>query len=131
MGGPQPLGVDPHPLGHGGTKGRRPIGIVMCLHHNGCGGPFGLPSAVGLLPRRHQSFRQRLYGGGTTSWAGKYQYHRRGVLDEVPHVRLYWGVIIVRSEDRGKLELWLRGEDAEVTTRRVVLTGRTSRTLLS
>ncbi len=33
--GPQPLGVDPHPLGHGGTKGRRAIRIVMYLHHNG------------------------------------------------------------------------------------------------
>ena len=90
---------------------------------------FHLPS--GSLPRRHQSFRQRLYGGGTTSWGGKYQYHRKGVLDEVPQVRLYWGVIIVRTEDRGKLERWLRGEGAEVTTRRVVLTGSDSRTLQS
>jgi len=89
---------------------------------------FHLPQ--GSAPARHQSFRQRLYGGKTSSWGGKYRYHRKGVLDEIPHVRLYWGVILVRPADRGKLERWLRGEGAQVATRRVMLTAGDSRTLL-
>ena len=88
---------------------------------------FHLPS--GSPPKHHQSFRQRLYGGETSSWGGKYRYHRKGVLDEIPHVQLYWGVVIVRPEDRGKLVRWLRGEGAKVEMRQVVLTRGDSRTL--
>jgi hypothetical protein len=43
-------------------------------------------------------------------------------LDAIPHVRLYWGVVIVRSEDGRRTLRLLREEGAEVVARKVILT---------
>lgn len=45
------------------------------------------------------TLRRKVYGEDTSSHGGQYRYRRRGVLDEVPHVRVYWGAVIVWKED--------------------------------
>ncbi len=52
---------------------------------------------------------KRLYGQRTSSHGGKYVYRRKGLLDEIPHVRLIRGVIIVRREDTGKVTRFMGG----------------------
>ncbi len=65
---------------------------------------------------------KRLYGQRTSSHGGKYVYRRRGLLDEVPHVRLIRGVILVRTEDAKRVIGFLEGHGAEVHPRAVKLT---------
>lgn len=77
--------------------------------------PDGTPVEV------HRRFRKRIYGEATSSWEGRYQYRRRGLLDEVPHVLLYTGVVIVREQDEGRLVRAVREYEAQVTRRRVEL----------
>ncbi len=81
---------------------------------------FHLPP--GSAPARHRALRRRVYGEATSSWGGKYRYRRKGALDAIPHVRLYWGVVIVRSEDGRRTLRLLREEGAEVVARKVILT---------
>lgn len=88
---------------------------------------FHLPP--GSAPAAHRTFRRRVYGEESSSWGGKYQYHRKGILEEIPHVRLYWGVIIIRPQDQGRLTRWLRKEGAEVVSRRLWLTTGDRRSL--
>lgn len=64
---------------------------------------------------------KRLYGQNTSSQGGKYQYRRKGLLDEVPSVRLIRGVIIVEKRNRKKILDLLEEFDAEVYVREVVL----------
>ena len=49
-------------------------------------------------------------------------YRRKGLLDEIPHVRLIRGVVIVRTEDAGRVTAFLEGFGAEVHARTVTLT---------
>ena len=65
---------------------------------------------------------KRLRGQVTSSHGGKYVYRRKGLLDEVPHRRLIRGVVIVRTEDAGRVVRLLEELGAEVHTRRVELT---------
>ena len=44
-------------------------------------------------------FMQKFYGQDSTSWKGKYVYHRHGILEGIPHRKLLRGVIILRNED--------------------------------
>jgi hypothetical protein len=72
---------------------------------------------------------KRLYGQRTTSHGGKYEYRRKGLLDDVPHVRLIRGVVIVRAEDAGRVLALLNELGAEVHSRRVELTGNDGKVL--
>ena len=65
---------------------------------------------------------KRLYGQRTSSHGGTYVYRRKGLLDEIPHVRLIRGVVIVRQTDQGRVLALLRSLRAEVHARRVELT---------
>ena len=47
---------------------------------------------------------------------------RKGLLDEIPHVRLIQGVVIVRTEDAGKVLAVLEGMGAEAHRRTIELT---------
>jgi hypothetical protein len=58
---------------------------------------FTLPAGTTLDV--HRRFRKRIYGEETSSWGGRYRYRRKGLLDEIPHVKLYTGVVILRKED--------------------------------
>ena len=61
-------------------------------------------------------------GPRTSSHVGRYVVRRRGRLDDVPHVRLIRGVVIVRTEDVGRVMSFLEGLGAEVHVRTVALT---------
>ena len=53
---------------------------------------------------------KRLYGQRTSSHGGKYVYRRKGLLDEIPHVRLVRGAIVDRAEDAERI-MRFPGED--------------------
>ncbi len=65
---------------------------------------------------------KRLYGQRTSSHGGKYVYRRKGLLDEILHVRLIRGVVIVRTEDAGTVTRFLQNRGAEANARTVTLT---------
>ena len=65
---------------------------------------------------------KRLYGQRTSSHGGKYVYRRKGLLDEIPHVRLVRGVVIVRTADTKRVVEFLTNLGAEVQVRTVELT---------
>ena len=64
---------------------------------------------------------KKLYGQSTSSQGGKYRYRRKGLLDEIPSVRLIRGVIIVEKKNKKKILELLEEFDAEVYVREVVL----------
>ena len=65
---------------------------------------------------------KKLYGQRTSSHGGRYVYRRKGLLDEIPYVRLIRGVVIVRTEDAGRVTAFLGALGAEAHCRKVVLT---------
>ncbi len=64
---------------------------------------------------------KRLYGQRTSSHGGRYVVRRKGLLDEIPHVRRIRGVILVRTEDAERVTRFLKDWGAEATTRTVIL----------
>ena len=64
---------------------------------------------------------KKLYGQKTTSHKGKYQYRRKGLLDDIPAHKLIRGVIIVREEHKDTVLSFLNEYDTEVFVRRVEL----------
>ena len=72
-------------------------------------------------PNMASELVKKLYGQKTSSHKGKYQYRRKGLLDEIPAHRLIRGVIIVQEEDKEKIVSFLEGYDTEVFARRVEL----------
>ncbi len=64
---------------------------------------------------------RRLYGQRTSSHGGKYAYWRRGLLDDIPYVRLIRGVIIVHTDDAKQVMDFLQDLHAEVHVRQVKL----------
>ncbi len=52
----------------------------------------------GASPGQANLLRQKLYGQQTTT-RGRV-YHRRGLLEDLPHWRIKRGVMVVRKEDR-------------------------------
>ena len=69
-------------------------------------------------------FRQRLLGATTTSWEGRYRYHRAGLLEEVPHRAVMPGVILIGPDDRAKVESFLKEWKAALLVREVALETR-------
>ena len=65
-------------------------------------------------------FCKQFYGQYTTT-RGK-RYRRKGLLDEIPYVRLIRGVIIVSTKNAGEVIKFLRKFNAEIHVRKVVLT---------
>ena len=64
---------------------------------------------------------KRLYGQETRSHGGRYADRRRGLLDGIPHRRLFRGVLILREGDEGGVLELPRRLGAEVHVRRVEL----------
>jgi hypothetical protein len=67
------------------------------------------------------TFRQRLLGATTSSWQGRYRFHREGLLEEVPHRAVMPGVILVGPDDRAKVEAFLKEWKAVLLVKEVVL----------
>lgn len=63
---------------------------------------------------------KQFYGQYTTT-RGKV-YRRKGLLDEIPHVKLIRGVIIVSTRDAEEVIKFLRKFGAEIHVRKVELT---------
>lgn len=66
-------------------------------------------------------FCKKFYGQYTSSHGGKYHYRRQGLLDNIPHIKLIGGVIIVTKDSAGKLIDFLKEYEAEVYIRDVIL----------
>jgi len=67
-------------------------------------------------------FVQKFYGQDTSSHKGKYHHHKRGLLEDIAHIRLVRGVIILKEVDLEKVLSFLNEYDAEVYTRDIILT---------
>ncbi len=68
------------------------------------------------------TFMQRFYGQDSTSWGGKYRYHRRGLLEDIPHRKLLRGVVILRNEDVPRVVDFLGSYSLTLHIREVRLT---------
>ncbi len=66
-------------------------------------------------------FCKKFYGQETSSHGGKYHYRRRGLLDNIPHIKPVGGIIIVSSENADKLMQFLKDYDAEFFVREIIL----------
>jgi len=74
-------------------------------------------------------FVQKFYGQDTTTHEGKYKYHRRGLLESIPHIRLIRGVIVVRGVDLGVVVDFLNRYNAELWVWDVTLSLEDEKTL--
>ncbi len=66
-------------------------------------------------------FCKKFYGQETSSHRGKYQYRRKGLLDNIPHIKPIGGIIIVSSENADKLIQFLRDYNAKLFVREIIL----------
>ncbi len=66
----------------------------------------------GVSPTRANQCTQKLYGQSSSSRGRK--YHRKGVLESLPHWRVKRGVILVRADDREKVVRVLKGLVQEI-----------------
>ena len=67
-------------------------------------------------------FMQKFYGQNSTSWKGRYAYHRHGFMEDIPYRKLLRGVIILRREDREKVLDFLGSYSLTCHVREVKLT---------
>ncbi|MFQ5901788.1 MAG: hypothetical protein ACE5IH_09565 [Thermodesulfobacteriota bacterium] len=73
-------------------------------------------------PAEWTKFRKKFLGYLDHSNKGKYKYHRKGLMSEIPHIKLLRAVFIVRERDMQKVMDFLKGYKAEIHVRKVVLT---------
>ncbi len=66
-------------------------------------------------------FTRRLCGQNTRTHHGRYTYHKRGLLEEIPHIRLIRGVIIARRQDAPRVEAFLKEYGAKYHVRTIEL----------
>lgn len=88
------------------------------MEDTGCLIVFKLQKEMKSTPRA--KFFSGLYGGLNKSNYGRYTYRRKGLLDEMPHIRLSRAVIIVRTKDKEKILEFLQ-DKACVEIREVIL----------
>ncbi|MDR2202954.1 MAG: hypothetical protein LBE76_01350 [Nitrososphaerota archaeon] len=74
-------------------------------------------------------FVQKFYGQDATSHGGKYRHHKRGLLEDIAHIRLVRGVIIIKKNDLAKVLGFLNEYNAEVYTRDIILTSEDEKML--
>jgi hypothetical protein len=66
-------------------------------------------------------FCKKFYGQETSSHGGKYHYRRHGFLEDIPHIKLIRGVIIVPTDSAEKVIQFLEEFNAEFFMRDVIL----------
>jgi hypothetical protein len=71
--------------------------------------------------RSTDRFVKKFYGQETTSHGGRYRYHRKGLLDDIPHVKLGRGVLIIKPEDLEKVAGFLEDWKATYSVRDIIL----------
>ena len=67
-------------------------------------------------------FVQKFYGQDTTNHKGKYKHHRRGLMEDIAHIKLIRGVIIINGSDLEKVLNFLKEYNAEIYARDIILT---------
>ena len=67
-------------------------------------------------------FAKKFYGQETSSNNGRYKYRRKGFLDNIPHIKLIRGVVIVSKKDANKVINFLNGYNTDIHIRNVELT---------
>lgn len=68
-------------------------------------------------------FAKTFYGQKTSSHKGKYKYRRKGFLDDIPHIKLIRGAIIVNDGDLKNVLSFLGQYDTKIFVRNVELEG--------
>ena len=58
---------------------------------------FRLPP--GTENRVMLKFVRGLYGQDSSSWKGRYRFHRHGILEDIPHRKFIKGVILISTVD--------------------------------
>ena len=66
-------------------------------------------------------FCREFYGYKDKSNNGKYTYERPGFIDRFKHIRVLRGLIIAKMHDVDEIVTFLKGHNAEVFVREVVL----------
>ena len=74
-------------------------------------------------------FVQKFYGQDVTSHGGKYRSHKHGLLEDILHIKLQRGVIILLEKDLEVVLAFLNEYKAEIQVRDVVLTHKDEKTL--
>jgi len=75
-----------------------------------------------LSSKKAVKFFRELYGYRDRSNNGKYTYHRKGLLDYIPHVKLVRGVIITTHDNFSKITELMEKFKVEYYVRTVILT---------
>lgn len=75
----------------------------------------------GMNATEKNEFCHYFYGHDTSSWKGKYRYHRHGFLDDIPHRKIARSVIIIRTSDLEKVKDYMKGRVEEMHVRTIVL----------
>lgn len=83
----------------------------------------------GMNATEKNEFCHYFYGHDTSSWKGKYRYHRHGLLDDIPHRKIARSVIIIRSSDLDRVKDYVKDKVEEVHVRTIVLTEEDIRAL--
>lgn len=73
-------------------------------------------------PAEWTKFRKKFLGYLDHSNKGRYKYHRKGLMSEIPHVKLLRAVFIVRERETQKVIDFLKEYRADIHVRKVVLT---------
>lgn len=72
--------------------------------------------------KKANEFCKKFYGQETSCQNGKYRYRRKGLLDDIPHIKLIRGVIIFREEDAKKITNFLKSYSADFYIRKIEAT---------
>jgi hypothetical protein len=73
-------------------------------------------------PVQRNKFRKMFLGYLDHSCSGRYTYKRKGLMGDIPHVKLVRSVFIVRKDDSKKVADFLEKNGATVYVRDVILT---------
>ena len=66
-------------------------------------------------------FCRQFYGYTDRSHNYRYEYQRKGFIDNFPYIKPLRGVIVVRKEDANEIISFLKSYQAEIYTRDIIL----------
>lgn len=68
-----------------------------------------------------KKFSRRFYGYLDRSYNYRYEYQRKGFMDDFPYIKPHKGVIVVRKEDAEVILSFLESYNAEIFARDIIL----------
>ena len=80
-------------------------------------------------PAQRNRFKKMFLGYLDHSCGGRYKYVRKGLMSDIPHVKLVRSVFIVRKEDCSKVLDFLKKSGATVHVRDVILSSEDKKVL--